>query len=161
MVGYVSHMPHAALCTRKPPESADIARFVAPWRTNNHFLGCRLSVPQTTNHQPNDNEPARIPPVGSLADCCWGTTRAWRPYQYQITGILTPNNTLRRTHFQYHFPNSPSARYAAVAPLLFGFKSKRYEYLLRVRLSVKIILYHSYLPSYNLFIYDSVIIFIS
>ena len=76
MVGYVSHMPHAALCTRKPPESADIARFVAPWRTNNHFLGCRLSVPQTTNHQPNDNEPARIPPVGSLADCCWGTTRA-------------------------------------------------------------------------------------
>ena len=46
-----------------------------------------------------------------------------------------------------------------MAPLLFGFKSKRYEYLLRVRLSVKIILYHSYLPSYNLFIYDSVIIF--
>ena len=27
-----------------------------------------------------------------------------------------------------------------MAPLLFGFKSKRYEYLLRVRLSVKIIL---------------------
>ena len=30
--------------------------------------------------------------------------------------VITPNNTLRRTYFQYHFPNSPSARYAAVAP---------------------------------------------
>ena len=95
------------------------------------FLGCRMSVPQTTNHQqrggggvPNDNEPARIPLQARqliVAEVQRGYYRGYQNVDTNtppswITGILTPNNTLSCTHFLFHFPNSPSARYAAVAP---------------------------------------------